>query len=40
MCLANFMSRRGTPKEKISDNGKNFKATEKIVKEELKNVEL
>jgi len=33
------MSRRGTPKEIISDNGTNFKATEKIVKEELKNVE-
>ncbi|XP_070075690.1 uncharacterized protein [Drosophila takahashii] len=39
MCLANFMSRRGTPKELFSDNGTNFKATEKIVKEELKNVE-
>jgi len=38
MCLANFMSRRGTPKEIFSDNGTNFKATEKIVKEELKNV--
>jgi len=40
MCLANFMSRRGTPKQIFSDNGTNFKATEKIVKEELKNVEL
>ncbi|XP_041564473.1 uncharacterized protein LOC121467226 [Drosophila elegans] len=39
MCLTNFMSRRGTPKEIFSDNGTNFRATEKIVKEELKNID-
>jgi len=33
------MSRRGKPKEIFSDNRTNFNATEKIVKEEVKNVE-
>ncbi|XP_068150198.1 uncharacterized protein [Drosophila tropicalis] len=35
MCLKNFMALRGTPREIFSDNGTNFKATEKLVKEEL-----
>ncbi|XP_041632479.1 uncharacterized protein [Drosophila kikkawai] len=39
MCLRNFMTRRGTPKEIFSDNGTNFKATEKMVKEELKKID-
>lgn len=34
----NFMERRGTPKE-ISDNGSNFKATKKLVMEELKRID-
>ncbi|XP_043069513.2 uncharacterized protein [Drosophila bipectinata] len=39
MCLANFMALRGTPKEIFSDNGTNFRATEKAVREELKKIE-
>ncbi|XP_070138806.1 uncharacterized protein [Drosophila bipectinata] len=39
MCLANFMALRGTPREIFSDNGKNFRATEKAVREELKKIE-
>nr|XP_041633358.1 uncharacterized protein LOC121503205 [Drosophila kikkawai] len=35
MCLTNFMALRGTPREIYSDNGTNFKATEKAVREEL-----
>jgi len=38
MALRNFIARRGTPKEIYSDNGTNFKATAKIIGEELKNV--
>ncbi|XP_036317497.1 uncharacterized protein LOC118732476 [Rhagoletis pomonella] len=38
MCLRNFIARRGTPKEIFSDNGTNFKATAKLIREELKNV--
>ncbi|XP_043069570.2 uncharacterized protein [Drosophila bipectinata] len=39
MCLANFMDLRGTPREIFSDNGTNFRATEKAVREELKKIE-
>ncbi|XP_044573440.1 uncharacterized protein LOC123257680 [Drosophila ananassae] len=39
MCLSNFMALRGTPKEIFSDNGTNFRATEKAVREELKKIE-
>ncbi|XP_044573585.1 uncharacterized protein LOC123257724 [Drosophila ananassae] len=39
MCLSNFMALRGLPKEIFSDNGTNFKTTEKAVREELKNIE-
>ncbi|XP_043066489.2 uncharacterized protein [Drosophila bipectinata] len=39
MCLANFMALRGTPREIFSDNGTNFRATEKAVREELKKIE-
>ncbi|XP_067634632.1 uncharacterized protein [Eurosta solidaginis] len=35
MALRNFMARRGTPAEIFSDNGTNFKATEKLVREKL-----
>ncbi|KAH8339623.1 hypothetical protein KR067_011866 [Drosophila pandora] len=39
MCLSNFMALRGTPKEIFSDNGTNFRATKKAVREELKKIE-
>ncbi|XP_070138607.1 uncharacterized protein [Drosophila bipectinata] len=39
MCLPNFMALRGTPREIFSDNGTNFRATEKAVREELKKIE-
>ncbi|KAH8339646.1 hypothetical protein KR067_006442 [Drosophila pandora] len=39
MCLSNFMALRGTPKEIFSENGTNFRATEKAVREELKKIE-
>jgi len=35
MCFTNFMALRGTPREIYSDNGPNFKATEKALREEL-----
>ncbi|XP_070075663.1 uncharacterized protein [Drosophila takahashii] len=35
MCFTNFMALRGTPREIYFDNGKNFKATEKTLREEL-----
>ncbi|XP_070854714.1 uncharacterized protein [Drosophila suzukii] len=35
MCFTNFMALRGTPREIYSDNGTNFKATEKALREEL-----
>ena len=34
MCIQNFISRRGTPREIYTDNGTNFKAVEKIIREE------
>ncbi|XP_044573578.1 uncharacterized protein LOC123257718 [Drosophila ananassae] len=39
MCLSNFMALRGTPKEIFSDNGLNFRATEKAVREDLKKID-
>lgn len=38
MCLKSFIALRGTPKVIYSDNGTNFKATEKVVKEDLKRI--
>ncbi|KAM8701945.1 hypothetical protein ACLKA7_000710 [Drosophila subpalustris] len=35
MCIRNFMARRGMPAEFYSDNGTNFRASEKAVREEL-----
>ncbi|XP_073841210.1 uncharacterized protein [Musca autumnalis] len=35
MCLRNFIGRRGYPRVIYSDNGTNFKATERILREEL-----
>ncbi|XP_070854774.1 uncharacterized protein [Drosophila suzukii] len=35
MCFTNFMALRGTPRDIYSDNGTNFKATEKALREEL-----
>ncbi|XP_044570129.1 uncharacterized protein LOC123257009 [Drosophila ananassae] len=37
--ISNCMALRGTPKEIFSDNGTNFRATEKAVREELKKIE-
>ncbi|XP_017478403.1 PREDICTED: uncharacterized protein LOC108368133 [Rhagoletis zephyria] len=34
LCLRNFISRRGVPREIYTDNGTNFKATEKILRTE------
>lgn len=34
MCIQNFISRRGTPREIYTDNGTNFRAVEKILREE------
>ncbi|XP_055922260.1 uncharacterized protein LOC129953275 [Eupeodes corollae] len=38
MCIRNFISRRGMPREIYTDNGTNFKATEKILCDEYKNI--
>lgn len=38
MAIRNFISRRGTPKEFYSDNGTNFKATEKMLCSQIKDV--
>ncbi|XP_053968485.1 uncharacterized protein LOC128869910 [Anastrepha ludens] len=40
MAIRNFISRRGYPREIFSDNGTNFKASEKIISESLKNIDL
>lgn len=40
MSIRNFISRRGTPKEIYSDNGTNFKAAEKILCSQIKNINL
>ncbi|XP_053968959.1 uncharacterized protein LOC128870369 [Anastrepha ludens] len=40
MAIRNFISRRGYPREIFSDNGSNFKASEKIISESLKNIDL
>lgn len=39
MCFRNFMARRGTPREVFSDNGTNFKAAEKVLRDEFKNID-
>ncbi|XP_070069990.1 uncharacterized protein [Drosophila takahashii] len=39
MCLKSFMALRGTPKEIFSDNGTNFKATEKVVQEDFRKID-
>lgn len=39
ICLQNFISRRGTPREIYTDNGTNFKCTEKLLKELQKNID-
>jgi len=38
MCIRNFFNRRGTPREIFTDNGTNFKASEKVICEELPRV--
>lgn len=40
MSIRNFISRRGTPREIYSDNGTNFKAAEKILCSQLKNIDV
>ena len=40
MCIQNFISRRGTPREIYSDNGTNFKAASKVMETESKNLDL
>jgi len=39
MCIRNFFNRRGTPREIFTDNGTNFKASEKVICEELPRVD-
>ena len=39
MCIQNFISRRGSPKEIYTDNGTNFKSVERVLREEKQNVE-
>ncbi|XP_075145994.1 uncharacterized protein LOC142220640 [Haematobia irritans] len=40
LCIQNFISRRGSPKEIYTDNGTNFKAVEKILREEKQHIDL
>lgn len=40
MCIANFIHRRGMPKEIFTDNGTNFKGAAKVLKEEQKQLNL
>lgn len=40
MCVQNFISRRGSPKEIYTDNGTNFKSVEKILREEKQHLDL
>jgi hypothetical protein len=40
MCVRNFINRRGTPLEIITDNGTNLRAAEKELKQLLENVDL
>lgn len=40
MCIQNFISCRGSPKEVYTDNGTNFKSVEKLLREEKKNLDL
>lgn len=35
LCIRNFIARRGTPREIYTDNGTNFKAAEKVLKDQL-----
>ncbi|XP_070854705.1 uncharacterized protein [Drosophila suzukii] len=39
MCIRNFFNRRGTPRKIFTDNGTNFKASEKVICEELPRVD-
>lgn len=38
MCIQNFISRRGSPKEIYTDNGTNFKSVERVLREEKQNI--
>ncbi|XP_037813637.1 uncharacterized protein LOC119604840 [Lucilia sericata] len=40
MCIQNFISRRGSPKEVYTDNGTNFKSVERVLREEKQNIDL
>ncbi|XP_073821661.1 uncharacterized protein [Musca autumnalis] len=39
MCIQNFISRRGSPKEIYTDNGTNFKSVERMLQEERQHLE-
>lgn len=40
MAISNFIARRGSPREIYTDNGTNFKAAEKVLCDETKNIDL
>ena len=39
LCIRNFVARRGIPREIYTDNGTNFKAAEKILSEQVKQID-